>query len=74
MAQWGLGGRCVLMDMRNTVEPSGAMAASTVGAAKIMLILTLKIDPRLMVVTTSIVSTQGACHKSAKPDERSCFA
>jgi hypothetical protein len=42
VAQWGIGGRRVLMDTRGAMEPSSAMAASTMGEAKIMLILTLK--------------------------------
>jgi hypothetical protein len=43
MAQRGLGGRRALMDTRRAVEPSGAVAASTAGAAKFIQILTLKI-------------------------------
>jgi hypothetical protein len=43
MVLWGLGGRCVMMDVRRVVEPSGALEASTTGLAKNMQIFDLKI-------------------------------
>jgi hypothetical protein len=62
------------MDTFRVVEPNGVVAASRVGVAKIMLILTLNTAWWLMVVTASIASTQDARHESPKPDERSHFA
>ena len=74
VVQRSLDDGCGVMDLHRVGALSGAMVASMADLPGVMRSSTLKMGQRLMAVTASVASAQGARRGSTTPDECSYFA